>query len=93
MSLELQQIMKDEKDIDANVDFFSASSYYVMGIPLDLYTPIFAIARIAGWSAHVMEQHGDNRLIRPLSDFTGTIGKTWEPIDKRKAPKAEAQVA
>lgn len=93
MSLELQQIMKAEKDIDANVDFFSASSYYVMGIPLDLYTPIFAIARIAGWSAHVMEQHGDNRLIRPLSDYTGTLGKTWEPYEKRKAPKAEAQVA
>ncbi len=86
MSLQLQKIMKAEKNIDANVDFFSASMYYVMGIPLDLYTPIFAVARVAGWSAHVMEQHGDNRLIRPLSEFTGTLGKKWAPIAQRTAP-------
>lgn len=91
MSLALQKAMKAQKDIDANVDFFSASSYYVMGIPLDLYTPIFAVSRIAGWSAHVLEQHGDNRLIRPLSEFTGKLGKKWVPVSKREAPQVEAK--
>ena len=91
MSVALQKAMKKHKGIDANVDFFSASSYYVMGIPLDLYTPIFAVSRIAGWSAHVLEQHGDNRLIRPLSEFTGKLGKKWVPVAKREAPKVEAK--
>ncbi|HLF16473.1 MAG TPA: citrate/2-methylcitrate synthase [Candidatus Thermoplasmatota archaeon] len=86
MSVQLQKIMKAEKGIEANVDFFSASSYYVMGIPLDLYTPIFALARVAGWSAHVLEQHGDNRLIRPLSEYTGELGKRWVPAERRTAP-------
>ncbi len=86
MSLAIQKIVKDEKGLDANVDFFSASSYYTMGIPLDLYTPIFAVARVAGWSAHLMEQYADNRLIRPLSDYVGTpLGQTWVPIDAREA--------
>ena len=92
MSLQLQKAMKEQKDIDANVDFFSASSYYVMGIPLDLYTPIFAISRVAGWSAHVLEQHGDNRLIRPLSDYTGTLGKKWVPMAKRSSSVKEKAV-
>jgi citrate synthase len=85
MSLAIQKAMKAEKNLDANVDFFSASSYYVMGIPLDLYTPIFAISRVAGWSAHVIEQYADNRLIRPNSDYQGELGKKWVPIEKRKA--------
>ncbi|MCA1819685.1 MAG: citrate synthase, partial [Halobacteriales archaeon] len=89
MSLALQKAMKAEKDIDANVDFFSASSYYVMGIPLDLYTPIFAVSRVAGWSAHILEQHGDNRLIRPLSEYTGELGKKWIPMSKRGAAQPE----
>jgi citrate synthase len=92
MSLKLQKAMKELKDIDANVDFFSASSYYVMGIPLDLYTPIFAISRVAGWSAHVLEQHGDNRLIRPLSDYTGpALGRKWLPINKRSGEVVSAK--
>ncbi len=85
LSLKVQKTVKAEKGLDANVDFFSASSYYTMGIPLDLYTPIFAIARIAGWSAHVIEQHEDNRLIRPLSDYQGELGRTWVPVEKREA--------
>jgi citrate synthase len=60
-----------------------------MGIPLDLYTPIFAVSRIAGWSAHVLEQHGDNRLIRPLSEFTGKLGRKWVPIAKRESPNGD----
>ena len=90
MSLKLQKAMKEQKGIDANVDFFSASSYYVMGIPLDLYTPIFAISRIAGWSAHVLEQHGDNRLMRPLSEYVGpALGRKWTPLAKRSPPPAK----
>ena len=94
MSLKVQKAMKEQKDIDANVDFFSASSYYVMGIPLDLYTPIFAISRVAGWSAHVLEQHGDNRLIRPLSDYVGpSLGRKWTPIAKRSGEVVSAKAS
>ena len=91
MSLKIQKAMKEQKDIDANVDFFSASSYYVMGIPLDLYTPIFAVSRVAGWSAHILEQHADNRLIRPLSEFTGTLGKKWVPFAERDGPSVQVK--
>lgn len=85
MSLAIQKEVKDQKGLDANVDFFSASSYYTMGIPLDLYTPIFALARVSGWTAHVLEQHGDNRLIRPLSEYVGpALGKKWVPIGERE---------
>ncbi len=85
MSLAIQKAMKEQKGLDANVDFFSASSYYIMGIPIDLYTPIFALARVAGWSAHVIEQHDNNRLIRPLSDYTGELGLKWVPLEAREA--------
>ncbi|MHB8633680.1 MAG: citrate/2-methylcitrate synthase [Thermoplasmatota archaeon] len=91
MSLQLQAAMRAEKGLEANVDFFSASSYFVMGIPLDLYTPIFAVSRVAGWSAHVLEQHSDNRLIRPISQYTGTLGKRWIPLDQRSQPVVEAK--
>ncbi len=90
MSLAIQKTVKEEKGLDANVDFFSASSYYTMGIPLDLYTPIFAIARVAGWTAHVLEQHEDNRLIRPLSNYTGELGKAWVAIEDRVKPTVTA---
>jgi citrate synthase len=71
-------------NLNPNVDFFSASTYYTMGIPLDLFTPIFAIARVAGWTAHVMEQHQNNRIIRPTDDYVGPFGRTVEPIGQRK---------
>jgi citrate synthase len=83
MSERLIPIMKQEKDLNPNVDFFSASAYYTMGIPLDLFTPIFAIARIAGWTAHIMEQHANNRIIRPTDDYTGPVGLKVTPIDQR----------
>ncbi len=83
MSLEIQKAVKEEKGLDANVDFFSASGYYTMGIPMDLFTPIFAIARVAGWSAHVFEQHENNRLIRPVSEYVGDLGLKWVPVDQR----------
>ena len=84
MSERLIPILHDEKKLNPNVDFFSASAYYTMGIPLDLFTPIFAIARVAGWSAHVMEQHSNNRIIRPQDDYTGPFGLKVVPIEQRK---------
>jgi citrate synthase len=83
MSERLIPIVKESKNKDPNVDFFSASAYYTMGIPIDLYTPIFAIARIAGWTAHIMEQHSNNRIIRPQDDYRGQFGLKVAPIDQR----------
>ncbi len=83
MSERLIPILHDEKNLNPNVDFFSASAYYTMGIPIDLYTPIFAIARVAGWTAHVMEQHANNRIIRPQDDYTGPFGLKVVPIAQR----------
>ena len=71
MSSKIEQFVKGEKKLNANVDFYSASTYTTLGIDVDLFTPIFAISRISGWAAHVMEQHDDNRLIRPRADYTG----------------------
>ncbi len=84
MSERLIPIVKEMKDKDPNVDFFSASAYYTMGIPLDLFTPMFGVARAAGWTAHVMEQHVNNRIIRPTDDYTGPLGLKTIPIDQRK---------
>jgi citrate synthase len=71
MSQKIEAFVKAEKKLNANVDFYSASTYTTLGIDIDLFTPIFAISRIAGWAAHVIEQHDDNRLIRPRADYTG----------------------
>jgi len=71
MSSKIEKFVKGEKKLNANVDFYSASTYTTLGIDIDLFTPIFAISRISGWAAHVMEQHDDNRLIRPRADYTG----------------------
>ncbi len=71
MSRAIELFVKDEKKLNANVDFYSASTYTTLGIDMDLFTPLFAVSRIAGWCAHVLEQHGDNRLIRPRADYTG----------------------
>ena len=84
MSERIASIMKERKGLNANVDFYSATVYYSMGIPTDLFTPVFAIARTAGWTGHVMEQLADNRLYRPLSEYTGpAVGKKFQPIDVR----------
>ena len=71
MSRKIELFIKAEKKLNANVDFYSASTYTTLGIDIDLFTPIFAISRISGWAAHVLEQHDDNRLIRPRADYTG----------------------
>jgi citrate synthase len=71
LSEQIERIVKDEKKLNANVDFYSASVYHTLGIPLDLYTPVFAVSRVAGWTAHVLEQYADNRLIRPRAEYVG----------------------
>jgi len=71
MSQKIEAFVKGEKNLNANVDFYSASTYTTLGIDIDLFTPIFAISRISGWAAHVLEQHDNNRLIRPRADYTG----------------------
>ena len=71
MSRQIEEFIKSSKKLNANVDFYSASTYTTLGIDIDLFTPIFALSRISGWAAHVLEQHDDNRLIRPRADYTG----------------------
>jgi citrate synthase len=84
MSERIAHLMKKKKNLNANVDFYSATVYYSLGIPTDLFTPVFAIARCSGWCAHVLEQLEDNRLYRPLSEYIGEpAGKKVVPIDER----------
>lgn len=84
MSAKIEQYIKSEKHLNANVDFYSASTYTTLGIDLDLFTPIFAVSRISGWAAHVIEQHDDNRLIRPRADYIGSPHPTkYVPMDQR----------
>ena len=83
MSERIAELMLKEKNLHANVDFYSATVYYSLGIPTDLFTPIFAIARTSGWTAHVLEQLADNRLIRPQSVYTGPVGLKVVPIAQR----------
>jgi citrate synthase len=83
MSLKVAEVMMKEKGLYPNVDFFSASTYYLMGIPLDLYTPIFAVSRISGWTGHVLEQYADNKLIRPRAEYVGARDLRYVPIAER----------
>ena len=79
----VEKVMWDEKRLFANADFFSASAYHFMNIPTYLFTPIFVCSRITGWSAHIMEQRADNRLIRPGADYIGPALQSWVPIEER----------
>lgn len=84
MSERIAELMKQKKNLNANVDFYSATVYYSLGIPTDLFTPMFTIARTSGWCAHILEQLEDNRLYRPLSEYVGEpVGKKVIPIDQR----------
>lgn len=83
ISRKVEEVMMREKGLYPNVDFFSASTYYMMGIPLDLYTPIFAISRISGWTGHVLEQYADNKLIRPRAEYVGARNARYVPIGER----------
>ena len=83
MSRRIEEVMRQEKGLYCNVDFYSASTYYQLGIPPDLFTPIFALSRVAGWTAHVMEQLRNNRLIRPRSEYVGARNLRYVPVGER----------
>jgi citrate synthase len=83
ISLKVEEAMMKEKGLYPNVDFFSASTYYMMGIPLELYTPIFAVSRISGWTGHILEQYADNKLIRPRAEYVGQRDLKYVPISER----------
>jgi citrate synthase len=84
MSAQIEHYIKNERHLNANVDFYSASTYTTLGIDVDLFTPIFAVSRISGWAAHVIEQHDDNRLIRPRAEYIGpAYPNRYIPIDQR----------
>jgi len=84
MSQRIEALVKTEKTLNPNVDFYSASTYYALGIPVDLFTPIFAVSRISGWTAHVLEQYANNRLIRPRAEYIGPeYPQRYVPIESR----------
>lgn len=84
MSERIEALVKGEKKLNPNVDFYSASMYYALGIPVSLYTPIFAVSRTSGWTAHVLEQLSNNRLIRPRAEYTGPpVPQPWVPLEQR----------
>ncbi len=84
MSKRVEETIRTEKKLNANVDFYSASTYYSLGIPIDLFTPIFAISRMSGWTAHVLEQYHNNRLIRPRAEYKGNPdGMPWVALEAR----------
>jgi citrate synthase len=85
MSKRVEETVMGEKKLNPNVDFYSASTYYSLGIPIDLFTPIFAVSRMSGWTAHVLEQYRNNRLIRPRAEYKGNPdGMKWIPMSERK---------
>src|SRR5687768_369124 len=84
ISQRIEALVRSEKKLNPNVDFYSASMYYTLGIPIDLYTPIFAVSRISGWTAHILEQYANNRLIRPRADYIGPeYPQRFVPVDQR----------
>jgi citrate synthase len=83
MSREMEAAVFADKGLYPNVDFYAATVYHYLGIPTDLFTPVFSVSRMAGWTAHVMEQHADNRLIRPDSEYIGDRNLTWTPLAQR----------
>ena len=84
MSARIEEIMKSEKKLNANVDFYSATTYHVIGMPIDLFTPFFAVSRMSGWTAHILEQYYNNRLIRPRAEYIGPAPDLkWVPVNQR----------
>lgn len=79
----IEQVMRSEKGLFPNLDFYSAPTYHFMGIPTPLFTPIFVMARVTGWSAHIMEQRANNVLIRPNAEYVGPDDRAWVPIEMR----------
>jgi citrate synthase len=84
MTERIEQVVKAEKGLYANVDLYSASMFHALGLPVDLYTPIFAVSRVSGWTAHVLEQYANNRLIRPRAEYIGPpYPQTFLRLDDR----------
>ena len=84
MSAHIEEMVKADKNLNPNVDFYSASTYYVIGMPIDLFTPFFGVSRVSGWTAHILEQYSNNRLIRPRAEYLGPAPDLkWVPVDKR----------
>jgi citrate synthase len=83
MAVKLHARVNEAKKLIPNVDFYSAPLFYSLGIPVDLFTPVIAAGRIAGWSANIIEQDDDNRLIRPRGDYVGAGRRAWAAVDKR----------
>jgi citrate synthase len=83
MSIKMEEIITKEKDLPPNVDFYSASVYHSLGIPHDIFTPIFAVSRVSGWLAHILEQYSNNRLIRPRAEYTGPKRQAYIPLKER----------
>lgn len=84
VSERIEKVMRDEKKLFPNLDFYSATAYHYCGIPTPMFTPIFVMSRISGWSAHIIEQRKDNRLIRPDADYTGPAPRAFVPLDQRE---------
>jgi citrate synthase len=84
MSARIEELVRSEKKLNPNVDFYSASTYYVIGMPIDMFTPFFAVSRMSGWTAHILEQYSNNRLIRPRAEYLGPApGLKWVPLSER----------
>jgi citrate synthase len=83
MSHHMEETVLEVKGLRPNVDFYAASVYHYLGIPTDLFTPVFSVSRMSGWTAHVIEQHADNRLIRPDSEYIGESARKVKPLDER----------
>ncbi len=83
ISREVERVVRQNTKVYPNVDFYSASAYYAMGIPLETFTPLFAVSRVVGWTAHILEQWSHNRLIRPRANYTGPLDLGYTPIDQR----------
>jgi 2-methylcitrate synthase len=83
ISERIEQVMWDEKHLFPNLDFYSASAYHFCGIPTQMFTPIFVMSRITGWTAHIIEQRKDNRLIRPDADYVGPAPRQFVPLEQR----------
>jgi 2-methylcitrate synthase len=83
ISRRVEEVVMEQKHLYPNVDFYSASCYFTMGIPIDMFTPVFAVSRMSGWTAHILEQYADNRLIRPRAEYVGDKDVPYLPIDRR----------
>src|SRR5947207_15506801 len=82
ISSRVEEVVMQQKHLYANVDFYSASCYFTMGIPIDMFTPVFATSRVSGWTAHIIDQYSDTRLIRPRAQYIGAKAVAYLPLDR-----------